>query len=72
MILRPSSDLSVLVSVSFLNDLFEFDLATGQWADITSHIQGMPPSPRYDHTFASALGNLYLFGGLNEQGLIGL
>ena len=60
-----------MCAVSFLNDLYEFDLATMQWTDITDRIQGSPPVPRYYHGFASAEGTLYAFGGLDEQGRFG-
>ncbi len=56
-------------AVSFLNDMHELDPATLEWTPHTAQIGGNQPSPRYDHGFAAAAGRLFLFGGLDEQGV---
>ena len=55
-------------AVSFLHDLYEFDLATLEWADITNQILGTPPPHKFYHGFTSADGILYTFGGMNAAG----
>ena len=60
----------MFVSVSFLNDVFEFDLARMEWTELTGQIEGIPPVPRYDHGLTIANGVLYIFGGLDESGEI--
>ena len=59
-------------AVLFLNDLFEFDISTLDWRDITENVQGKPPEPRFYHRLGSANGVLYIFGGLNVAGAIKL
>ena len=52
------------------SDLFVLDLATLAWNEMTFAIDGTPPYPRQHHGFSSALGNLYIFGGWSDAGLL--
>jgi len=44
-----------------LNDLFRFDLATSEWAQV--RVTGTPPSPRGGHTAVVYGDTMYAFGG---------
>ena len=46
-----------------LNDLHEFDPASGAWTDLSAALSGTPPVSRDSHGFTSAGGKLYVHGG---------
>ena len=46
----------------------QLDLATMVWTDVTGTALGTPPSARWGHGFASANGNLVVFGGFSGLG----
>jgi hypothetical protein len=52
----------------YLNDMHVYHPESRTWVDVTSHLQGSVPSPRYGHAFISALNKLYLFGGRSSAG----
>lgn len=45
------------------NDIFELDLVSLTWTNLTQFVTGNAPSPRCNHGFAPANGKLYVFGG---------
>jgi hypothetical protein len=49
------------------NDLFVLNPYTYIWANLTERVVGPAPSSRKYHGFASAIGLLFLFGGLNKN-----
>jgi N-acetylneuraminic acid mutarotase len=49
-----------------LNELYEFKISSREWNLI--NISDSGPTHRTGHGFASALGNLYVFGGLDRSG----
>ena len=57
-------------SASFVTDLPEFDLSRQKWRDLSSDIDGEAPSSRYGLGLASIDGTLYIFGGMNEDGIL--
>ena len=51
------------------NELFELNLATKRWTNLTSIVSGAIPSARSNHTFDSVSGRLYAHGGdMGAQG----
>ncbi len=51
---------------SVLNDLYEYNISSREWSVI--NISDSGPTPRKGHGFASAQGNLYVFGGRDQNG----
>jgi hypothetical protein len=51
------------VFAGFHDDLFELDLTSMAWKNLSSAVSGTPPSPRSGHGFTSINGKLYVFGG---------
>ena len=51
-----------------MNDVYQFDISAGQWANLSNVVKGDRPAPRASFGFASVGGRLYLFGGLNWNG----
>ena len=62
--------ISLLLTVSFLNDLFEYDLLKLDWTELTGLVGGTSPVARYNHGFVGANGALYVFGGLDATGYL--
>ena len=52
---------------SYSNSIYEFNLSTFIWAEIKPGSQ-FQPSPRINSVFFSYESNLYLYGGLTEDG----
>ncbi len=53
---------------TYLNDLHIYYSKSRTWADVSKHVQGMIPAPRYGHAFIAAMDKLYLFGGRSTSG----
>ena len=51
----------------FYNDLLVFDIATLTWSGLGAVAFGTHPPPLINHGFVSAGGNLFVFGGANEN-----
>ena len=49
-----------------LNELYEYKISSREWNLV--NISDSGPTQRTGHGFASALGNLYVFGGLDRSG----
>ncbi len=49
-----------------LNDLYQFDLVTQQWSQISKDIDGTAPSYRNSFGFAAVGRSLYIFGGTGD------
>jgi hypothetical protein len=47
-----------------LADLFVFDPSNLTWTNLTGIVHGTPPSARGAPGFTSALGRLYVYGGM--------
>ncbi len=55
-----------------LGDLHSYDIAAHKWTDLSNISNGVSPSPRWGHGFATAGGRLYLHGGWAQgQRLVG-
>ena len=52
----------------YLNDLHYYQPRTRTWADLSNHVLGDIPSPRYGHAFISAIDQLFVFGGRSNAG----
>lgn len=52
----------------YLNDLFEFDLETETWTEITNQCKGDIPSPRSRFCAAVHGDHMYILGGWNKVG----
>ncbi len=52
----------------YFEDLYVLDLSLMTWSDISSELQGQPPSPRALHSFVAAGGRIYIFGGIGLRG----
>jgi hypothetical protein len=52
----------------YLNDLLIYHPRSRTWVDITDHVKGSTPSPRYGQAFISANDKIYLFGGRSGDG----
>ena len=51
------------------SDLVRLNATTLEWLDLSGGVaQGSPPSPRYYHGMAAALGAFVVFGGTNDAG----
>ena len=50
------------------DDLYKFDPTSMAWTNLSSHVSGIPPSPRYGHGFKAAGGRLFVHGGWGEFG----
>ena len=52
----------------YLNDLHIYNSRSRTWADVTKHVDGTKPSPRYGHAFIAASEKLFVFGGRSSLG----
>ena len=52
----------------YLNDLHIYHSRSRSWADISTHVEGTKPSPRYGHAFIAASKKLFVFGGRSSLG----
>jgi hypothetical protein len=53
----------------YLNDLYIYHPPSRTWADVSNHVEGSKPSPRYGHAFIAATEKLFVFGGRSSSGL---
>jgi hypothetical protein len=49
-----------------------YNTSTAAWTNLTGQADpsSAPPSPRWGHGLVSAGGNLYIFGGIGEDGTL--
>ncbi len=52
----------------YRGDLFELDLSTMVWKDLTLLVSGARPTPRARAGFTSLNKNIYLIGGMDTAG----
>lgn len=58
----------VLVAGIARNDLYSFDIAAGNWSELTSRTTGSVPTARYGHGVAAVGNAIYVFGGCSSNG----
>ena len=63
---RNGAEIYHLGLAGYLNDLYAFDLPTMSWMSLGVSSSG--PSPRYAFGCTSALGKIWIFGGLGSTG----
>ena len=49
------------------NDLYQFDINTSEWTNLSDLAFGEAPSPRNSFGFTSSGRKLYVFGGLSSE-----
>ena len=60
--------------MELFNDLHEYDISTEAWENLTIMAdptsKGAQPSPRWGHGLISVAGKLFIFGGIDEHGML--
>ena len=51
-----------------MNDVYMFNSITMAWTDISSSVNGIPPSRRYGHGFSRWISTFVVFGGKGSTG----